>query len=354
MIMANVANHGFGIVGCGMISEFQAKAIKELKNGELKAVFSRSEANAKRVGEMFGVDWYTDCRRLLDRKDIDVISVCTPSGAHMEYTVEAAKAGKHVVVEKPLEITLERIDNIIKTCRENEVRLCTIFPSRFHAVSQLIKRTIASGRFGRLTLGDAYVKWWRSQEYYDKGGWKGSRKLDGGGALMNQSIHAIDLLQWFMGDVDSILGVSATLAHERIEVEDTAVACLRFKNGALGVIEGATSVFPGFMKKLEILGDRGSVVIQEEDILTWHFADESPDDERIRREFGGRTKTGGGAADPRAIGHEAHRKQFDDFLKAIDENREPLVNGEEGRKAVEIILGIYKSASEGRIVKLPL
>ena len=195
--------YGFGIIGCGMISDFHSAAISELEHGQLVAVSSRNAENAKRLTDQYNVDSYTDYTEMLKRDDLDIVCVCTPSGAHLEPAVAAAEAGKHVVVEKPLEITLERCDAIIEACDAASVRLCAIFNSRFTESTQLVKSTIESGRFGKLTLGDAYIKWYRSQEYYDSGGWRGTWNLDGGGALMNQSIHAIDLLQYFMGSRQS-------------------------------------------------------------------------------------------------------------------------------------------------------
>ena len=345
---------GFGIVGCGMVSEFHARAIEALPNAQLRAVCSRSEANAKRRGEQFNADWTTDLDRLLNRSDIDIVSVCSASGAHAEPTVAAAKAGKHVIVEKPLDITLERIDAMIEACAEAGVQLSGVFQSRFHPTSQLLKKAVESGRFGRLTLAEATVKWWRSQEYYDEGGWKGTKALDGGGALMNQSIHAIDLLQWLMGPAAEIAAFKDTLAHERIDVEDTAAACIRFQNGALGVIQGATSVHPGFFKKIEISGDRGSVVMEEENIAFWQFADETDEDERIRAEFADQTQTGGGASDPSAISFEGHRRQFEAFIDQIETGRSSGLDGTEARKAVEIIHAIYRSAETRSFVPLPL
>ena len=190
---------------------------------------------------------------------VDAVSVATPSGAHMEPAVAAAKAGKHVIVEKPLEITLQRCDRIINECEKNGVKLSTFFPSRFHDSSIKMKRAVDEGRFGRLTLGDAYVKWFRTQEYYDSGAWRGTWKLDGGGALMNQAVHTVDLLTWLMGPVVEIQAQTATLAHERIEVEDVATATLRFANGALGIIEASTAVYPGYLKAHRVAwrsGDR--------------------------------------------------------------------------------------------------
>jgi predicted dehydrogenase len=203
-------------------------------------------------------------------------------------------------------------------------------------------------------LGDAYIKWYRSQEYYDSGGWRGTWDLDGGGALMNQSIHAIDLLQYFMGPVKSVQAFTDTLAHERIEVEDAAVAALRFENGALGVIEGTTAAYPGMLKKTEISGTKGTVVLAEEDIVTWEFDPELPEDAEIREKFAQRTDTGGGASDPRAINHANHRRQMENLINGLESDASHLVDGREGRKAVEIILAIYQSSREGRPVELPL
>src|SRR5580693_5858289 len=245
-----MAPHGFGIIGCGMIAEYHTRAIHEIPEARVVAAFSRSETNGAKIANLAGgCRVYDDLDQMLAHPGLDVVCVCTPSGAHLEPSVKAAKAGKHVVVEKPLEITLPRCDAIISACDQAGVRLCTIFPSRFADANRTLKRAIDSGRFGRLTLGDTYVKWWRTQQYYDSGGWRGTWQLDGGGALMNQAIHNVDLLTWLMGDVVSVTALTATLAHERIEVEDTAVASLRFQNGALGVIEAATSAYFGVLKR---------------------------------------------------------------------------------------------------------
>src|SRR6202011_5651529 len=237
---------------------------------------------------------------------------------HKVPAVSAARAGKHVVVEKPLEITLPRCDAIINACDEAGVRLCTIFPSRYTAANQALKTAIDTGRFGRLTLGDTYVKWWRTQEYYDSGGWRGTWELDGGGALMNQAIHNVDLLQWLMGDVDTVQALTTTLAHVRIEVEDTAVAALRFKTGALGVIQAATSAYPVLLKRTEIHGEHGSARVEQDDITLWEFLNKLPADEPIHSTMGAVTGFKAGASDPRGITHIGHRDQLRDFLESID------------------------------------
>jgi predicted dehydrogenase len=217
-----------------------------------------------------------------------------------------------------------------------------------------LKAAVDQGRFGRLTLGDSFVKWFRTQEYYDSGAWRGTWELDGGGALMNQAIHSVDLLTWLMGPVEEITAFTGTLAHERIEVEDVAVATVRFASGAVGVIEATTAAYPGYLKRIEIHGSQGSAGLEEEDLKFWDFKDQTPDDAAIRERMAGKTKTGGGAADPSAIGHHGHTAQFRDVLEAIEQGRKPAVDGYEGRRSVEIILAIYKAAEAGKSVKLPL
>ena len=250
-----MATRGFGIIGCGIIAEFHTRAIREIEGARVVATFDVVPGRAAKIAKLAGEGCrvYDDMDRMLADPRVDVICVCTPSGAHRDPSIAAANAGKHVVVEKPLEITLPRCDAIIGASDANGVRLCAIFPSRFSAANVALKQAIEAGRFGRLTLGDTYVKWWRTQEYYDSSGWRGTWQLDGGGALMNQAIHNVDLIQWLMGDVKSIQAMTGRLAHERIEVEDTAVATLRFKNGALGVIEATTSAYPR-----PVEADRGS------------------------------------------------------------------------------------------------
>ena len=346
--------YGFGIIGCGMISDFHSAAIADIKNGKLVAVSSRKAENSQRLVDRYSIQAYSDYNEMLNRDDIDIVCVCTPSGAHMEPAVAAAEAGKHVIIEKPLEITLERCDAIIESCKKANVRLCAIFNSRFSDASQLVKDTVSSGRLGQLTLGDAYVKWYRSQDYYDSGDWRGTMELDGGGALMNQSIHAIDFLQYVMGPVESIQAFTDTLAHKRIDVEDVAVAALRFKNGALGVVEGTTAVYPGSLKKFEFSGTKGTIVLEEEDIITWEFEEEEPEDAEIKKQFTEKKSGGGGASDPRAINNDNHRRQMINLIQSIENNIPHLVDGREGRKAVEIILAIYQSSKAGKTVHLPL
>jgi len=346
---------GFAIVGCGMIARFHAKALLDIPGTRLVALVSRRRENAEKVLTESGAppcDIYADLDATLRRPDVDVVIVCTPSGNHLEPAIAAARAGKHVVVEKPLEITPERCDGIIDACERAGVKLCTIFPSRFGDANGELKRAVEAGRFGRLTLGETACKWWRSQAYYDEGGWKGTQALDGGGALMNQAIHNVDLLLWMMGPVKQIAGFSALLAHERIEVEDTAVACLRFASGALGVIQATTSVYPGLAKTIAIHGDAGSVVVEQDDILTWEFKEPRPDDAGIKERFAVKVGASGGSSNPAAISHLGHTRQLADFVRAIQTNTAPLVDGREGRRAVEVICALYQAAATGRTVAI--
>ena len=352
--MAEDRQLGFAIVGCGMIAGFHARAIKDVEGAKVTALVSRSTENVEKLKNAEGLDCVcvTKLHDALSRDDVDIVVVTTPSGAHLEPSVTAAKAGKHVVVEKPLEITKERCDGIIQACEDVGVKLCTIFPSRFTDVNRALKKAVEQGRFGRLTLGETTCKWWRSQEYYDEGGWKGTKALDGGGALMNQAIHNVDLLLWMMGDPTHITGFTATLAHERIEVEDTAVACLRFANGALGVIQATTSVHPGLPKTIGIHGDKGTAVIEQDDLLNWEFVETNDEDQAIKDRFAQKVGATGGSSNPSDITHLYHARQLEDFVRAIRENGQPLVDGREGRKAVEVIQAIYQATETGRVVEL--
>jgi UDP-N-acetyl-2-amino-2-deoxyglucuronate dehydrogenase len=345
---------GCAIVGCGMIARFHARALADVPGVSLVALVSRNAGNARKMASELRLrcDTYDSLAPVLGRRDVQVVIVTTPSGAHMEPAVAAAQAGKHVVVEKPLEITRERCDQIVEACDRNRVKLCTIFPSRFGDANLALKRAVDAGRFGRVTLGETTCKWWRPQSYYDEGGWKGTKALDGGGALMNQAIHNVDLLLWIMGQPTHISGFTATLAHERIEVEDTAVACLRFANGALGVIEATTSIHPGLPKTIAVHGDRGTVVIEQDDVLRWDFNPETPDDLAVKDRFAQRVGASGGSSNPAAISHVGHARQLADFVHAVESGTQPLVDGREGRRAVEVILAIYRSAETGRVVEL--
>jgi predicted dehydrogenase len=345
---------GFAIVGCGMIARFHARALAEVPGARVSALVSRDAGRARAMADELGLSCHldTDLAAAVARPDVHAVIVTTPSGAHLEPAVMAANAGKHVVVEKPLEITAQRCDRIIAACDKNRVKLCTIFPSRFGDANRTLKAAVDAGRFGRLTLGETTCKWWRSQQYYDEGGWKGTKALDGGGALMNQAIHNVDLLLWLMGPATRVSGFTATLAHERIEVEDSAVACLQFASGALGVIQATTSVFPGLPKTVALHGDRGTAVVEQDDLLRWEFNPEIPDDRAVRDRFAVRVSASGGASNPAAISHQGHARQLADFVRAVQTDSAPAVDGREGRRSVALIEAVYRSAATGRAVEL--
>src|SRR5579883_2050267 len=346
---------GFAIVGCGMIARFHVRALQEIPTARVAALVSRTKESATKLlddTKLPSCPMFSSVEEAVKAPGVDAVIITTPSGAHREPALVAAAAGKHVVVEKPLEITGSRCQDIIDACDRAKVKLCTIFPSRFADSSATLKKAVEAGRFGRLTLGETTCKWWRSQAYYDEGGWKGTRTLDGGGALMNQAIHNVDLLQWLMGPVAEINGFTATISHERIEVEDTAVACLRFANGALGVIQATTSVYPGLPKTIAVHGDRGTAVVEQDDLLRWEFNPETPDDGAVRERFAVKVAASGGASNPAAISHQGHARQLADFVRAIRTDSAPAVDGREGRRSVALIEAIYRSAATGRAVEL--
>lgn len=324
----------------------------ELDGAAAVAVLSRDDGRADAFAEEFGTEPYTDLDAFLAEPSLGAVSVCTPSGAHLEFIEAAARAGKHVIAEKPIEISSERCDRIVEIAESAGVSVAGIFQSRYYENAREVKRAVEQGRFGRLTMGDAYVKFYRTQDYYDSGGWKGTIALDGGGALMNQGIHAVDLLLWLMGPVTRVHARTKILGHERIEVEDTAVATLEFENGALGVIEGSTATYPGLLKRVEISGTHGTAVIEEENLPTWQFASEDSEDEEIRRAYAATTTSGGGASDPMAIDTTAHARQLADFVDAVETGRPPEVDVREARHAVDLILAVYESARTGRSVEV--
>lgn len=352
------SGYGFGIVGLGTIAEFHAKAIRAMEGGYLACAYSRSGGEkAAKFASDFGIKVYSGSfEEFFAAPGLSVITIATPSGAHYEPALAAAKHKKHVLSEKPLEITLERCDALIAACKKNKVKLAGIFQSRSNGAVRLLKDAIEARRFGKLTVCNALVPWYRTQAYYDSGGWRGTWKLDGGGALMNQSIHTIDLLQWLGGPIAELTAYAARLAHKRIEVEDTAVAALKFKSGALGMMLGSTAMFPGEPAEIQISGEKGSARLRGGFLTAWQFDIEEPADAQRRLEFGppADDKGKGGASDPKAISFTGHQRQFENFARALDGTEKVLVDGAEARKAVEIILAVYQSALTHKPVKLPL
>jgi predicted dehydrogenase len=339
----------FGIVGAGLIADFHARAIGDIPNAKLIACCDKIEDKAKALAEKFKIEAFADYEEMLKNDQIDIVTIATPSGFHMEPTVAAAKAGRHVVCEKPLDITLDRIDAMIEAHEKSGTRLGGIFPYRFNDMMVPLREAINSGRFGVITYASIYVPWWRTDEYY-KDSWHGTWKLDGGGALMNQSIHMVDMLCDVMPPIESLQAFTATLGH-KMETEDTAAAVLRYSNGALGVIYGTTASYPGQFRRFEITGTKGTVINVENSITMWQFAEEQPEDKEIRKKFG-KIEGGGGVADPAAISYENHTRNFKAFIEALESGKDFWVDGREARKAVEVILSIYRSAREQKLIKL--
>lgn len=356
--------YDIAIAGIGAVAEMHALSIGDLENAELVAGSCRTESRGREFASEFDCEWYADTGEMLDGTDVDVLSICTPSGAHLEPTLAAAERGVHVLCEKPLEITTERIDRMVEACEVAGVRLGGIFPQRYNPVVRMVHEASARDRFDGLSVANAYVPWWREDDYYEDA-WQGTRELDGGGALMNQSIHGVDAVQWIVGanadldpetnPVEEVFAYTATSAHggDIIEVEDTAVAVLEYRDGTLGQLLGATSMYPGSLKRLQLGGRGGTAEIEEDELVTWQFREERPDDEDVRERFTETEGTeGGGAADPMSIDYSNHRRNIEDYLSSLAADEPFMLDGTEARKAVEIIASIYDSAESGESVRI--
>lgn len=333
-----------------MIADFHAQAIAQLTGARLVGVASRNAENARAFAQKHGLEFSTTrTDELLARKDVHVVCITTPSGVHLEPALAAIRAGKHVVIEKPMEITTQRADEIIHAAELARVRLAPIFQARFGSGARRVKAAIDADRFGRLVLASVAVKWHRGANYYS--GWKGTLALDGGGALINQAIHAVDLLQWFAGMPSEVFCFKTRRVHTRIESEDTASATLRFASGALGTIEASTALWPGWQRRVEICGENGSIALEDDQIARWDFREAFPGDDAIRAEKEG-AALGSGAGAPNAISFVGHQRQLQDLVDALHAGRAPALDGVEGRKAVALIEALYTSAESGALVKL--
>ncbi len=343
--MTQKADLGFGIIGSGMIADYHALAINDAEGAQLVGVAGRNATTVAALAEKHGAPFHsTDIEALVARDDIHVICIATPSGAHLEPALAAIKAGKHLVIEKPLEITVERVDELLAAAEKAGVIVAPIFQARFGHSAQLIKAAIDAGRFGRLVLASAYVKWYRATEYYQ--GWKGTLELDGGGATMNQAIHGLDLLQWFAGMPTEVFGRTTRRVHTGIESEDTASATLRYADGALGTIEASTAAYPGWARRIEICGEHGSVSLEDDTIVRWDFRDAQPEDEAIRNAEGD-TAMGSGSSNPNSISHQGHLRQIQDLVNHLRDGSPIGIDGPEARKAVSLIRALYSSSVTG-------
>lgn len=349
------------IIGIGAIARMHARALRSLDGVELVAGCCRTEAKGAAFATDFGCRWYADAATMLNREKPDFVTIATPSGAHLDGLRLAARRGVHVICEKPLEITLKRIDAMREIADKAGITLGAIFPQRFNPVVQAVRAAAAAGRFGSLSVVAAYVPWWRDDAYYGVGRWQGTAALDGGGALMNQSIHGVDAIQWIAGaamaglgpgenPVESVVAMTAVRAHDpaRLEVEDTCVAMLRFRDGTLGQVLATTAMFPGQLRRILVGGRDGTAEILEEQLIDWRFREPSPDDDATRARFAAGSSTSGGAADPMAIDVSCHTRTFEAFVAALRAGRKPELDALEGRKAVAIVAACYKSARTGR------
>jgi UDP-N-acetyl-2-amino-2-deoxyglucuronate dehydrogenase len=347
----------FGIIGCGVIGRIHAEAISSLPDAQLVAVADVIPKQAQELAEKFHVRPYEDFQDMLAHEELDVVDICTPSGQHGEHACQVMRSGRHVIVEKPMEISRAAIDEMLRVQQETGMKLAVISQHRFDPVTRQVHDLVEEQAFGRLVLGNAIIPWWRAQKYYDSGAWRGTWKLDGGGVLMNQSIHSIDLLQWLMGPVRSVFAYTDTLVH-RMETEDVGVAVLRFANGALGTIAATTGAYPGTGARIEIYGDKGSAVIEDDRLSYLHLARD--DDEEVgpygaareQRVHSAASEGTSAAQDPAALAIRSHALQIEDMIRAIREDGTPLLEGYAAKHPVEIILAVYESARTHKEVTL--
>ena len=321
----------FGVIGLG-VGMGRCKFVHECERARLVAVSDLQEERGRKAEEQFGTTWHPDYHDLLARDDIDVVMVMTPSGMHAQMGIEVAEAGKHVVTTKPIDIKLGPIDALIAKAHECGVRLVTDYNFRYLGNNVLIKEAIDAGRFGDLIFGEARLKWWRPESYFED--WHGTWELDGGGSLINQTVHQVDLLQWYMGDVESVVGKTGIYAHSNIETEDLGVALVKFKSGALGMVLGTTT-YPvkGVEPTIDVHGTQGAVTTARGKLTAWQTED---------------------GYDPAQYEYTGPNNIIEDVCAMLLDGKEPFCTGPQARKAVEIVLAIYESAKTGCEVFLPL
>ena len=335
--------HGFGLIGCGAIARLHAKAISDIDNAKLVAVYDFNYEFGKKFAEEHNCKVYKTLEELLADSDVEIVNICTPSGLHYEQIIASAIAKKNVIVEKPIVITKEQIDKVISAVDENQIKMEVISQLRFTYSIKTLKEAIDAGKLGKIYLADYRMKWYRSPEYYAQAGWRGTWAMDGGGALMNQGIHGIDLIQYVMGGVKSVFADCRTLKHD-IEVEDSANILVEYNNGAMGVIQATTVAKPGYNRKIEIHAEKGTVVLSDDTIELWDV------DDMEKPELGvSMAKSGSSAMD---FSEMYHRLQFLDLIDAIENDRRPLIDVYEGKKPVDIILAAYESNKMKKKVEL--
>jgi UDP-N-acetyl-2-amino-2-deoxyglucuronate dehydrogenase len=345
--------HRFALVGAGVIGKHHAKVIAQLADRiELAAVADIDLDKARALSPDHA---YPSLTEALAAEQIDVVVVCTPTGRHGALAIEALEAGKHVIVEKPAEITVERTDEIIAAQQKAGKVVTVISQHRFDESTETVLAAIARGEFGRITSGIASIDWWRGQSYYDSGDWRGTWELDGGGALMNQGVHTVDLLVAALGRPVEVFAYTGTLAHQRIEVEDVAAGVVKFESGALGVLHGSTAAYPGLSARLQVHGDRGSAVIDDDQLTFFHATPEGTEpEEKLMGTTQTTTASAAGAtasSNPGGLS-DAHRLQYLNFLGALDGTEELRVDLETNRRSIGVITGVYESARTGKPVSL--
>lgn len=336
----------FALVGCGRIAKRHAELLSGVVEGaKLVAVCDIDEAKAKGFSETYGVDWFLDMDQMMARAEPDIVSVLTPSGMHSNHVVQLSKFGKHIVVEKPMALTLDDADEMIASCDEYGCRLFVVKQNRFNVPVLKLREAMEQKRFGKLVMGTVRVRWCRPQAYYDLDSWRGTWALDGG-VLTNQASHHVDLLEWMMGDVESVFAVSKT-ALANIETEDTAIAVLKFRNGALGCIEATTATRPKDLEgSISILGETGTVEIggfAVNQMKTWSFASEKPDDETVMENY---------SVNPPNVYGFGHQAYYEHVIDCLKNGNKQLIDGLGGRRSIELISAIYESVETGKEVFL--
>src|SRR5699024_10349864 len=336
--------YNIGIVGCGNISDTHAQAISKTEKGNLIAAFSRTESTVEEFGLQYDIKSYTSYKKFLGDPALDIVAICTPTGTHLEYGLQAAEAGKYLIIEKPIEITVERGQTLIKTCKKNEVELAVIYQNRFIPEVIEMKKHMEAQTIGAPLMAHASVKWYRDQEYYNNSSWRGTFALDGGGAVINQSIHTVDLLQWVAGKVESITAFKGTFTHDGMEAEDNAVACLKFKNGALGVFQASTSITPPQEREIEINGTKGTLLLKG-NVLHKQLSDHGESD------VPSKTENAAGASSPLSgMTHQNHKSQYNAILDSFYNNTTPMVSGKERLHSLAIVEALYQAGTEQKVI----
>jgi UDP-N-acetyl-2-amino-2-deoxyglucuronate dehydrogenase len=335
---------GIGIVGCGVIADIHAGAIKDMKGGRLIAVYSRNLQKAAAFGEKHHAAAYSEWEKFINHPDLDLAVICTPNGTHLDYGKRVAAAGKHVIVEKPVEISTSRGQELIEFCRSRRVALAVIYQNRFLPDVIRLVRIIQEQKLGRIFMASAYIKWFRTQEYYDADAWRGTGSMEGGGVLINQAIHTVDLLQWITGGIKTVMGAVRTATHSNIEVEDNAVAALEFRNHAVGVLEASTSAIPAVPRRIEIHGTLGSAILNGDHLQVMKEGDVYVPGEK---------QAATGAAGPLAgFSTEPHRQQLESIVEAIAEGRQPPVSGADSLESLKVVEAVYRSSKIKQAVEL--